>query len=109
MRKIKKSKNDVKKNDVKKSTSTTTTKIDIEKINISKMDDDEKIVMRDHLLDKLKNATIRRDKCRIRQQLRKYCQHFGALRNRTYVDKTDNTRHVVERENETSTTNATTK
>ena len=102
-------KNDKKTTNKTKTTKTnkTSTKIDIEKININKMNDVECETMKQYLLLQLKNATIRRDKCRIRQQLRKHCNHYGALRNRTYVDKINNTRHVVERKNdvvETSTT-----
>jgi hypothetical protein len=99
---LKMSKNQ-KANNKKTQTKKTTTKtIDIEKINITKMSDIECEAMKNHLLAKLKSSTIRRDKCRIRQQLRKYCQHFGGMRNRTYVDKTTNERHIVERENATN-------
>jgi hypothetical protein len=48
------------------------------------------------LLTMLKNATQRHEKCRIRNRLRKL-NHFGALRNRTYFDKTKNETIIVER------------
>lgn len=101
------SKTNTKKTNNKKST-TNNVKIDIEKINIAKMNDNERETMKNHLLSQLKNAINRRDKCRIRQQLRKYCQHYGALRNRTYVDKTTNERHIVERANVNDNTTQTT-
>ena len=48
------------------------------------------------LLTSLKNATQRHEKCRLRNQLRKL-QHYGALRNRTFFDKTTNKTIIVEK------------
>ena len=48
------------------------------------------------LLTMLKNATMRHEKCRIRNRLRKL-NHFGALRNRTYFDKSTKQTIIVEK------------
>ena len=90
--------NDKKINNNNETTTTTkqkTKKFDITKIDLNKMSNDEKTFVTNYLLNELTNATIRRDKCRIRNMLRKYCQHYGALRQRTYVDKKTNERHIV--------------
>ena len=73
------------------------TKIDISKINVNDMSENECNALREHLLNKLRNATIRRDKCKLRNQLRKYCKHYGGLRQRTYVDKSTNQKTIVEK------------
>ena len=64
-------------------------------LNVDDMNDVDRIAYRDHLLNKLRNETIRANKCRIRNTLRKKCQHYGALRTRSYVDKTTMIRHDV--------------
>ena len=66
------------------------------------MSNDENEFVKNHLLHELKIATIRRDKCRIRNQLRKYCAHYGALRNRTYIDKNTNERFIVDKHLQTN-------
>lgn len=48
------------------------------------------------LLKQLKEAKQRHEKCRLRGQLRKL-NHFGGLRNRTYLDKTNDKTVVIEK------------
>lgn len=48
------------------------------------------------LLTQLKNAKQRHEKCRLRNQLRKL-NHYGALRNRTFFDKTTSKTIIIER------------
>ena len=48
------------------------------------------------LLGALKVATQRHEKCRLRNQLRKL-NHFGGLRNRTYLNKSTNETIIVEK------------
>ena len=64
-------------------------------VNDKKMTIDE---FKNELIRQLQIATKKRDgdECkRIRNQLRKKCKHYGALRNRTYIDKITNVKHVV--------------
>ena len=66
--------------------------------NVSnKIDEKQRKTKINALLTSLKNAKLQRhEKCRIRNQLRKL-NHFGALRNRTYLDKNTNKTIIVER------------
>ena len=50
------------------------------------------------LLSMLKNATQRHEKCRLRNQLRKL-NHYGGMRNRTYLDKSTNETIIVDKTN----------
>ena len=82
----------------------TTSKIDIAKINLNDMSIDEKKFMIDYYLNILRTSKIRAVKCRTRAKLRKYCNYYGGLRNRTYVDKTTNVKINVEKNVESTTT-----
>ena len=64
-------------------------------LNVDDMTTTQRETYRDYLLNKLRHETIRANKCRIRNTLRKKCQHYGALRTRSYVDKTTMIRHDV--------------
>ena len=65
--------------------------------NVSnKIDEKQRKTKINVLLTSLKNAKQRYERCRIRNQLRKL-NHFGALRNRTYLDKNTNKTIIVER------------
>lgn len=86
-----------------KQTKQTNKKNDVKMITI-KNDKNENVeiaitTLRDTLLNELRIATKKRDirECkRIRNRLRKTCKHYGALRQRTYIDKSnDNMRIVV--------------
>ena len=60
----------------------------------------ERDTLRDTLLNELRIATKQRNtrECkRLRNKLRKQCNHYGALRQRTYIDKStnDNKRIIV--------------
>ncbi len=46
------------------------------------------------LLKQLNNVLPRNEKCRLRGQLRKH-GHFGGLRNRTYIDKSDGNKTII--------------
>ena len=81
---------------------TTSKKIDMSKINLSDMSVEEKKFMIDYYLNILRTSKIRAVKCRTRAKLRKYCQHYGGLRTRTYVDKTTNVKINVEKNVETA-------
>ena len=93
--------NKTKKTNVKKNESK---KIDISKINLNDMSNDERDFMINYYCDILRTSKIRAVKCRTRAKLRKYCNYYGGLRNRTYVDKTTNVKHNVEKHVEQSTT-----
>jgi len=65
--------------------------------NVSnKIDEKQRKTKINALLTSLKNAKQRHERCQIRNQLRKL-NHFGALRNRTYLDKNTNKTIIVER------------
>ena len=57
-----------------------------------------KPVYRDMLLKQLRTATDKKDTVatkRLRSMLRTKCQHYGGLRQRTYVDKAKGNERIV--------------
>ena len=80
-----------------KNKKTTTKKNDVQMINVNNIDvsiDDYKKSLIEQLTKSniAKNSKLSKS---IRHKLRKTCNHYGAMRNRTYVDKTTNERIII--------------
>ena len=89
----------MKKQNDKTNKTTTTKKNDVQMINVNNVD----ITIDEYkksLIEQLRKSNIAKNSKlskSIRHKLRKTCKHYGAMRNRTYIDKstTKNERVII--------------